>query len=241
MAETAFELDYLRYYGRWHDDSEEHFKSASAGDYDSLKPFLPGKDAKVLDLGCGMGFALGGLQSAGYINASGIDCNEAQVNRANRRGLHVDLVAPENTIAYLQKNAPYDLVFSLDVIEHIPREELLPLLREVKAALKPGAKFICRTPNCDSIVAGRFRYNDWTHQSQFGDASLDFVLHNAGFRDIQVLPSPDPLPRRLRSYPRWIARRVLRGLRRAELLSELGFQEATHVPLSPNIWGIGHA
>jgi hypothetical protein len=117
----------------------------------------------------------------------------------------------------------------------------MPLLVEIRAALNPCAKFVCRVPNCDSLVAGRYRYNDWTHQTQFGDASLDFVLYNAGFENIQVLPHPDPRSARPKALVGWLLRRLLRGIHRLELASELGYREARQIPLSPNIWGVAQA
>jgi hypothetical protein len=122
-----------------------------------------------------------------------------------------------------------------------PTAALMPLLVEIRAALNPCAKFVCRVPNCDSLVAGRYRYNDWTHQTQFGDASLDFVLYNAGFENIQVLPHPDPRSARPKALLGWLLRRLLRGIHRLELASELGYREARQIPLSPNIWGVAQA
>jgi 2-polyprenyl-3-methyl-5-hydroxy-6-metoxy-1,4-benzoquinol methylase len=235
------EMDYSRYYKRWHDGSKEHFRKASGHDYKVLKPYLSAKDAKILDLGCGMGFALGGLSSAGFTNCWGIDSDRTQVEHAQAQGLRVQMVEPEKTIDYIRCNAPFDFIFSLDVLEHIPTAALLPLLREIRDALKPGASFVCRVPNCDSLVAGRYRYNDWTHQTQFGDASLDFVLYNAGFQNIRISPSPDSLSIRPQAVLAWLLRRVLRGIHRAELMSELGYREASQIPLSPNIWGVAYA
>jgi SAM-dependent methyltransferase len=230
-------MDYSRYYQRYHDSSEKHFAEAACSSYQELKPFVNGSSGKVLDVGCGMGFALEGLRRAGFSDLRGFDSDAAQVKSATARGLNVDLVQPEDSLSYIESHSPFDLILSIDVLEHIPTPALMPLLMTISRSLKPNGKFICRVPNCDSVVATRYRYNDWTHCTQFGDASLDFVLFNAGFKNIQVLGCPDSFPIS-KAVVRWLLRRAMRGLRRAELLSELSWREAMQIPLSPNIWGV---
>jgi SAM-dependent methyltransferase len=190
-----------------------------------------------LELGCGAGFALGGLRANNYSNITGIDSDAGQIEAAKSRGLNVDLVESEQTIKYIRRTAPYDFIYCLDVLEHIPTASLMPLLQEIKTSLATGSSFVCRVPNCDSVIASRYRYNDWTHQTQFGDASLEFVLFNAGFTNIRIFETPDPLPTS-KAALRWVLRRMTRGFRRVELVSELRWSEAVRIPLSPNIWAV---
>jgi SAM-dependent methyltransferase len=230
-------MDYSHYSQRFHDGSDKHFEEVARLDYESLARYLPAKDGKILDLGCGAGFALGGLRANNYSNIIGIDSDVAQVEAAKSRGLNVDLVQSEQTIEYIRRTAPYDFIYCLDVLEHIPTALLMRLLEEIKASLAAGSSFVCRVPNCDSVIASRYRYNDWTHQTQFGDASLDFVLFNAGFTNIRIFETPDPLPTNKAAF-RWVLRRITRGFRRVELVSELRWSEAVRIPLTPNIWAV---
>jgi SAM-dependent methyltransferase len=230
-------MDYSRYSQRFHDGSDKHFEEVSRLDYESLARYLPAKGGKILDLGCGAGFALGGLRANNCSNITGIDSDVAQIEAAKSRGLNVHLVESEQTIEYIRRTAPYDFIYCLDVLEHIPTASLMPLLKEIKASLAAGSSFVCRVPNCDSVIASRYRYNDWTHQTQFGDASLDFVLFNAGFTNIRIFETPDPL-RTNKAALRWVLRRITRGFRRVELVSELRWSEAARIPLSPNIWAV---
>jgi len=234
------DIDYSRYYSRWHDDSPEHAIRQGNHDYASLKEFLPSdRNAVIFDLGCGMGFALGGLRQVGYKSVSGIDSDRAQAVAAVKRGLSVDLVPVEQTISYLDsKKGAFDVVISLDVLEHIPPGAVLDVLRSVSNALKPGGLFVCRVPNCDSLIASRYRYNDWTHKTQFGNASLDFVLFNSGYSQIKILEDRDRISYRPVSFCLWLLRRFLRFWKRIQLISELGPKEALDIPLSPNIWGV---
>jgi SAM-dependent methyltransferase len=230
-------MDYSHYSQRFYDGSDKQFEEVSRLDYESLVRYLPAKDGKILDLGCGAGFALGGLRANHYSNITGIDSDAGQIKAAKSRGLNVDLVESEETIEYIRRTAPYDFIYCLDVLEHIPTASLMPLLKEIKTSVATGSSFLCRVPNCDSVIASRYRYNDWTHQTQFGDASLEFVLFNAGFTNIRIFETPDPLPRN-KGALRWVLRRITRGFRRFELVSELRWSEAVRIPLSPNIWAV---
>lgn len=43
--------------------------------------------------------------------------------------------------------APYDCVLSLEVIEHLPLEEIPPWLAQLAAVLRPGGRLVLSTPN----------------------------------------------------------------------------------------------
>jgi trans-aconitate methyltransferase len=88
--DNDIEIDYTHHYRRWHDDSDAHFKDMADYFANKLKPFLPRERAsRIFEIGCGMGFALGGLQTLGYQNIEGIDADRGQVAAAHRRGLSV--------------------------------------------------------------------------------------------------------------------------------------------------------
>lgn len=239
------ELDYSRHYLRWHSRSDEHFEKQSNGEFYGLKGYLPGdKSARILEFGCGMGFALAGVRRAGYVNAEGIDASSIQIAAGLARSLPVRLVSVEETMSFLAgRVGAYDFIYSMDVIEHIPVDLTVDVLTAIRKCLKPGGKFLCRTPNSDSPVATHMRYIDWTHLVSFSDASLDFVLHNAGFVRIEVGPTRDgrPSPRRIEAFTRWVLRRMMRAVYWLCLFAEFGRLDADRASLTPNIVGIGYA
>jgi hypothetical protein len=49
-------------------------------------------------------------------------------------------------------------VLLLDVLEHFPNEQQIPLLAAIHRSLVPGGRLIVKTPNANSIVASRWRY-----------------------------------------------------------------------------------
>ena len=139
----------------------------------------------------------------------------------------------------------YDFIYSIDVVEHIPVDQTISTLAALRRCLKPGGKFLCRVPNSDHILASHLRYIDPTHHTAFSDASLDFVLHNAGFTGIKVFPTGDGLPRlRPRNLNRivdWALRRVFRAIHFLILRADFGIVDARRTSLTPNIVAIGYS
>lgn len=245
---ASAELDYGRHYRRWHDDSDAHFKAMADWFSGLLRPYLPAsKAARITEIGCGMGFALGALRQLGYSDIEGIDSDASQIAAAHYRSLPAKLVSSQSTDTYLRERPKQDLIFAVDVIEHIPRQHTIPFLISIREALSPGGRFVCQVPNCNSFIASRYRYIDWTHETSFSEASLDFVLHNSGFENIvisEATPNWRPSARRWDGFSPWLnwaIRSTTRSAMRMIIASELGWREARKLPLSPNIIGAATA
>ena len=238
-------IDYTRYYNRWHDDSDAHLSRMAADFSALLAPHLPkDRSAPILEIGCGMGFALAALTKAGYTDVSGFDSDRGQVAAALARGLPAEHVPVENTMAYFaERRGRYAFICCIDVLEHIPIDVQLDFLEAARDSLQPGGLFLCRVPNANSALANRYRYDDWTHHCSFTEASLDFVLFNSGFEPIFVGEAETParppypfIPRRATAH--WLLRRAFRTLRRLELACEIGPGHARSIPLGLNIMAV---
>ena len=168
-------IDYTHYYRKWHDDSDAHRAAMISYSRNLLESRLPAdKNAKVLDVGCGMGFALLALRELGFPNLSGVESDSGQAKSCQAKNLDVTLA--DDTIEFLKQHAgTYDLIICLDVIEHIPVAIQLAFVHALAGALRSGGKLICTVPNANSALAARWRYNDWTHAA----SSALFVM----FRD----------------------------------------------------------
>ena len=98
---------------------------------------------------------------------------------------------------------------------------------------------MCTVPNANSALASRWRYVCWTHCTSFTEHSLDFLLYNSGFREIEIdgleLMAP---PRSIQGYLRLILKKAFRGIRRLEMATELGRREARDIPLALNLRGV---
>ncbi|RYG01361.1 MAG: class I SAM-dependent methyltransferase [Chitinophagaceae bacterium] len=233
------QLDYSRHYSHWHSNDASHVKKMIAFYRNNAVGFFPpDKDAKILDVGCGMGFLLLALKEAGYKNVSGIDSDASQVRACKENGLDVSLIA--DTFEFLKENAGrYQVISGFDLIEHIPTEFQIDFVENVHTALAEGGHLLLTTPNANSFLASRNRYIDYTHHVLFTETSLDFVLYNGGFKQIEIKPFEYVV---FNASPKsWIHRLMFsffRFFRRLEMMAETGTTVGRKIPLSFNLLAI---
>ena len=235
--------NYTQYYLKWHKNTDAHRNGMISFYHRLIGSYLP-KDptAAILDVGCGMGFALHYLRLQGYANIAGIDTDSGQVQLARQCSLPVTHVT--DSVAFLKESmTKIDFLLCLDVLEHVPKILHLDFLSSIYQTLKPKGRLILSVPNANSSIAARWRYNDWTHETSFTEHSLDFVLSNAGFQKIMIEPAEFMLRPRLFFLPisgsrHWWAFCFFRFFRRLEMMAELGPEQGRKIPLSLNLLAI---
>ena len=138
-------------------------------------------DARILDLGCGHGALLYVLRAAGYRNAIGVDDSPEQVAAARRLG--IDGVSRGDLVQTLTDtpDTSLDVVVAFDVIEHFGKDELVPLVDDVRRVLHPGGIWIVHVPNSEGPFGARMRDWDFTHEAAYTRTSLSQLLHCSGF------------------------------------------------------------
>src|SRR5579884_3747627 len=240
-AETSY--DYSIHYRTWHDESDEHAARMAELHQEQLRPFLPTPGPlPVLDIGCGMWFALLALRQLGFTDLRGIDIDQEQVKSCQRRGLPVEQV--RDTVAFLEERVnQYEIVLMLEVLEHVPVIDQIPLMRAVFHTLKSSGRVILMVPNANSIIASRLRFMDFTHQCSFTEHSLRYVLRNAGFNRIAIPREPELRRPPLRLWKRssrsafrqWLVRFLWRQVMAAE---ELDPSRVDDVPLSSHLYAV---
>lgn len=231
-------IDYSRHYKNWHSDTEEHINKMVAL-YSKIiaSHFPPHKNSNILDVGCGMGFLMVSLKESGYQFISGIDTDDQQVRSCRQKNLDVTLI-PDTTGFLKENTGKYDVITAFDVLEHVPVSGQIDFVKAIYGSLKPGGVFIATVPNANSFLASRNRYIDHTHHVLFTEVSLDFVLYNGGFRDIEIKPLDYIVPSAsLRSFLHRVLLRYFRFRRRLEMIAELGTTWGKKIPLSFNIIG----
>ena len=154
-------------------------------------PVLDGvkKGARVLDVGCGVGFLLNWLSRQPGIVAVGTDASPTQLEIARRNLPTVDFTCADG-LDYLRSNPDsFDGIFCTDVLEHIPGTDLcIEWVQAARAALRPDGFFVCRGPNGANLTAGYSRYIDLTHERIFTEVSILQLLEAGGLKDTRVLP-----------------------------------------------------
>lgn len=150
-----------------------------------LRRVLPQQyDLRILDLACGHGPLLNCAKALGYKQLAGVDVSVEQVELAHRLGL--EQVACMELQAYLStRQRAFDVVFAMDVLEHLTKPELLSCMDGIAAALVPGGLVVIHVPNAEGLFGMRVRYGDLTHETAFTSVSMTQLLRTTGFADIR--------------------------------------------------------
>jgi glycosyltransferase involved in cell wall biosynthesis/2-polyprenyl-3-methyl-5-hydroxy-6-metoxy-1,4-benzoquinol methylase len=143
---------------------EDIFRGSESFIRDRLRVYVPLlKDCeRVIEIGCGRGELLDLLREAG-VSASGVDIDEAMVQRCRAKGHTVE---QGDAIGYLQAQADSSLpaIFAAQFVEHLPYEALISFLQLSLTKLKPGGTLIFETVNPHSLEAFKTFWTDLTHQ-----------------------------------------------------------------------------
>jgi 2-polyprenyl-3-methyl-5-hydroxy-6-metoxy-1,4-benzoquinol methylase len=180
---------------------EEEFESVASSYSAWYQKFLPrDKNARILDIGCGMGHFLYFVKKQGYLNYWGIDISAAQVQFVREN--ITDRVAVADVFDYLETHGAFNLISANDILEHIPKAKTLDLLSSIYDSLERNGLLFVKTPNMSNPFSLRFRYIDYTHEVAFTEESLRQVLNAVGFYEIQVMGASYVI----RSFKSWIGK-----------------------------------
>lgn len=155
---------------------------------------------RLLDFGCGNGRYLEAF--AGRLPKEGLYGAEAdpqRVNEVKAKGFQCSLLDPANVVFPFAAGW-FDVLFSSNVIEHMPRKVYLESLRQIHRVLKNGGRFVVGTPNYPvkrfydmwkAATKGFARYyllDDPTHCNKLSVLRLEKDL-KALFREVHLEPT----------------------------------------------------
>ncbi|HEY0406093.1 MAG TPA: class I SAM-dependent methyltransferase [Pyrinomonadaceae bacterium] len=176
----------------------EWFSKYAASNYLPLLTGMDKQSAEVLEVACNKGYLLKALATHGFRNLRGVDLSPEDVSKARA-------IAPEAEIAYAdaalylrEQRGRFDIIILKAMLEHVPKNETLPLLEKLRAALKPNGLVIIDVPNMDWLFAAHERYMDFTHETGFTRDSLAQVMRNV-FDDVRIVPSTPVVERGLKT------------------------------------------
>jgi methionine biosynthesis protein MetW len=122
------------------EDKHWWFASRTRALLNMMDRVLPGRDLRLLDIGCGAGNMIHHLSRYGAVK--GVEMDPRPVAIAHQRGYDVDQGDATQGLAY--EDASFDVVTALDVIEH--NEDDDAILREMVRVLKPGGHAVVTVP-----------------------------------------------------------------------------------------------
>ncbi len=102
----------------------------------------PGRDYKILDIGCSIGSLVGFLAGRGYTGLYGIDISGDAIAACRKGGLKNVFVMDATKLKFPDKK--FDVVIASDIVEHI--EDHDSAIREFGRVLKPGGKLLVFVP-----------------------------------------------------------------------------------------------
>lgn len=160
------------------------------------KHFLDlGKDAFILDAGCGIGYLEQYLINNGFNNIHAIDISPEQIEVAKKymakKGINyegkVQFKNIDIFIEFENNDLKYDIITLIDVLEHFKKYEAFEILELAYDALNKNGTIIIRVPNMeDPIYSSLNFYHDFTHEIGFTRSSLKQCIMGAGFEKPDV-------------------------------------------------------
>lgn len=173
-------------YFAWRNVSPDFYESYEIPAYLLNILTSPGKDAKILDFGCGFGQMLKSLKKKGFRNIEGADIDRAAISHLNDLSIAVHDLSEEVDF-YETHAAKYDFIIMSHVLEHFPKNEIIIQLRKIKNLLKDGGGLIVMVPNAQANTGCYWAYEDFTHTTLFTSGSLYYVLRSAGYSQVEFL------------------------------------------------------
>ena len=187
----------------------------------NIRTLLPSnKGAAILDFGCGSGRLIGYLVENGYENITGVDRQISGCDSASTAGARLLQIESAQTYLASQK-ACFDPIFVKDVLYYFDAEEIVPIARQLREALKPGGTAVFEIFNGSVLTGPYVKYKDLGIKLILTEHSLQNVLEEAGWT-VQRMHGNKPVLRSSMSYLFAAAGVLWRGLLRLVYLVERG-------------------
>ena len=143
---------------------------------------------RILDFGCGRGDLLAHLFARG-IAARGLELSKDSADETRGRFAGQPLFRGVATDAAELEDSSFDVVFLVEVIEHLLDDQIAPILGEVQRLLAPGGRLVVTCPNGEDLGAERVRcpdcgaaFHPFQHVRSLDPSSIAALFEGHGFR-----------------------------------------------------------
>jgi len=133
-------------------DPASGYRSAAPYINNIIRRHVPlDRKTRILDLGCGAGGMIYWLKKAGYLSVSGVDSSAEMVSAAHKSGVSDVRLGDLQTELKTVGDNSIDVIFMMDVLEHMARDALFEICDEIFRVLRPGGRIILHVPNAQGI------------------------------------------------------------------------------------------
>lgn len=122
--------------------------------------FAPG--ARVLDVGCGVGYGAQLLGKAGAAGVFAFDLSAEAIDHARMHFFHPAVTFTVQDATAIERGEGYDLATCFELIEHIEQQE--QVLDGIKAALRPSGVLAISTPRPLDDIRTHFHVHEMTFE-----------------------------------------------------------------------------
>lgn len=138
----------------------------------------------VVDIACGDGYGCR-ILSAQVRQVLGVDINESLIANNNQRNDQDNIrYAVDNAFGLSLGDASVNGATAMEVIEHLPVDQVDTFVKEVRRVVKPGGAFICSTPQNSH---GEIPVVPW-HVREYSAPELRAILERH-FGSVKILSS----------------------------------------------------
>jgi 2-polyprenyl-3-methyl-5-hydroxy-6-metoxy-1,4-benzoquinol methylase len=194
-AEKYFQQAHGSYELNYGEDEKNYFRAKLAQRYSVIQQLVP-NGRKMLDVGCGEGFALAYFRQQGW-QVRGLDFSSAGVEAQNPSC--IDALETGDVFALLdqenKESRTYDVIILQNVLEHVI--DPVDLLGSLKSVVSRGGVLVVTVPNDfsgiqkEALSSGHIDNEFWValpdHLSYFDHASLPAAAEHAGWKCRELL------------------------------------------------------
>lgn len=190
------------------DRSRSDYFSFSSGEsvLAFARRWVPLREKRVLDFGCGPGYLLEHLLREGALCA-GVEFSAASVEAVRRKlGAHPRFrgITRASGLPTPLPDASEDAVFLVEVIEHLLDDQLVATVDELHRLVVAGGQVVVTTPNREDLAQSTVMcpecgavFHRWQHVRSFSAGSLEALMSSRGFRTVRctaaLFGNRDPL------------------------------------------------
>lgn len=189
IVRPRFEGSFESFFQEFNPMDQGNFDEVAARYARIFEPYLPtNPESSILDLGCGPGHFLYFLRRAGFENHLGVDASREFVEFVAE---HITpKVVQQDVFAFLSEcEITYDIIVVNDFIEHLEKQRVRTFLKAVERICSPRGRLLVKTINMSYPLAARSLYSDPTHELGFTEESIAYMLREAGFESVKLLPA----------------------------------------------------